>query len=167
LADSFAVFRLALSLSTSPEYSAVSLTRSINAAYAEERCWLESDILVNMSTTYEVIMAKVRALTRKAEYAKRAHDKRLARAVERIRKLMKEHGVSIGHLSGSASGRAAASAKVGKSKLPPTDGRLKVKPKYRHPKSKETWSGRGKTPRWLVAEMKSGKSKDSFLIKSK
>jgi DNA-binding protein H-NS len=119
-----------------------------------------------MRAAYEQIMAKVRALTRKAESAKRAEVKRVARAVERIRKLMKEHGVSIGHLSGSTSGRGSASKKVGKSKLPPTDGRLKVKPKYRHPKSKETWSGRGKTPRWLVAEMKSGKSKDSFLIKS-
>jgi DNA-binding protein H-NS len=119
-----------------------------------------------MSSSYEVIMAKVRALTRKAEHAKRAEGKRLARAVERIRNLMKEHGVSIGHLSGTASGRAPAATKAGKSRLSPTDGRLIVKPKYRHPKSKETWSGRGKTPRWLVAEMKSGKSKDSFLIKS-
>jgi DNA-binding protein H-NS len=119
-----------------------------------------------MSSTYEVIMAKVRALTREAEHAKRAEGKRLARAVERIRNLMKEHGVSIGHLSGTASGRAPDTTKAGKPRLSPTDGRLKVKPKYRHPKSKETWSGRGKTPRWLVAEIKSGKSKDSFLIKS-
>ncbi|OZI41421.1 DNA-binding protein [Bordetella genomosp. 5] len=40
-----------------------------------------------------------------------------------------------------------------------------VAPKYRHPKTGETWSGRGKAPRWLVAEESSGAARDSFLIK--
>jgi DNA-binding protein H-NS len=38
----------------------------------------------------------------------------------------------------------------------------RVLPKYRNPQTSETWSGRGKRPRWLVAAMKSGrKSKNS------
>src|ERR1700757_818071 len=30
----------------------------------------------------------------------------------------------------------------------------RVLPKYRNPQTSETWSGRGKLPRWLVAAMK-------------
>ena len=51
------------------------------------------------------------------------------------------------------------------------DGRRKgkvggVAVKYRDPKNPEnTWTGRGRTPRWLVAALKGGKaSKEDFLI---
>jgi DNA-binding protein H-NS len=124
-------------------------------------------ILGFMTTTYETIMSKVRELTRKAEQAKRAEQRRLSRGVERVKRLMKQHGISIAHLGGSSAAGGSTPKNAGKSTLSPNDGRLKVKPKYRHPKSKETWSGRGKTPRWLAAEIKSGKRKDDFLIKSR
>jgi DNA-binding protein H-NS len=40
-----------------------------------------------------------------------------------------------------------------------------VSPKYRNPaEPSETWSGRGKTPRWLTAQLKSGKKLDDFQI---
>jgi DNA-binding protein H-NS len=39
----------------------------------------------------------------------------------------------------------------------------KVAPKYRGPAG-ELWAGRGATPRWLVAAIKSGKKPESFLI---
>jgi DNA-binding protein H-NS len=42
----------------------------------------------------------------------------------------------------------------------------KVVAKYRNPKNpSETWTGRGKQPRWLVAEMRSGKKRTDFLIR--
>lgn len=41
----------------------------------------------------------------------------------------------------------------------------RVLPKYRNPASpSETWSGRGKQPRWLVAAIKSGRKIDDFKI---
>ena len=41
-----------------------------------------------------------------------------------------------------------------------------VSPKYRNPDNpSETWAGRGKRPRWLVAKLKSGKRIDDFRIK--
>jgi DNA-binding protein H-NS len=41
----------------------------------------------------------------------------------------------------------------------------KVFPKYRNPQiPAETWSGRGKRPRWLVAAMKSGRKIEDFKI---
>jgi DNA-binding protein H-NS len=43
----------------------------------------------------------------------------------------------------------------------------KVVPKYRNPKQpSETWAGRGKKPRWLTAQLRSGKKLDDFRIKS-
>ena len=41
----------------------------------------------------------------------------------------------------------------------------RVLPKYRNPQTSETWSGRGKRPRWLVAAMKSGQRIEDFRIK--
>src|SRR5215470_14726481 len=41
----------------------------------------------------------------------------------------------------------------------------KVLPKYRNPKNLgETWAGRGKQPRWLTAQLRSGKKLNDFLI---
>ncbi len=52
----------------------------------------------------------------------------------------------------------------------PTEARIRrsyppVLPKYRNPQTFETWSGRGKRPRWLVAAMKSGHKIEEFRIK--
>jgi DNA-binding protein H-NS len=44
----------------------------------------------------------------------------------------------------------------------------KVLPKYCNPSAPtETWSGRGKRPRWLVAALGSGSKLDDFLITAK
>src|SRR6266850_2297527 len=43
----------------------------------------------------------------------------------------------------------------------------RVFPKYRNPaEPSETWAGRGKKPRWLTAQLKSGKRIDDFRIDS-
>ena len=40
-----------------------------------------------------------------------------------------------------------------------------VSPKYRNPdQPSETWAGRGKRPRWLLKQLKSGKRIDDFRI---
>ena len=42
-----------------------------------------------------------------------------------------------------------------------------VLPKYRNPeRPSETWTGRGKKPRWVTAQLSSGKQIDDFLIES-
>src|SRR5262249_52222343 len=41
-----------------------------------------------------------------------------------------------------------------------------VLPKYRNPaRPSETWAGRGKRPRWLSDQLRSGKKLDEFLIR--
>ena len=44
--------------------------------------------------------------------------------------------------------------------------RVKVKPKYRNPKNPgETWSGRGRQPRWFATAVSAGKRESGLLIK--
>lgn len=43
--------------------------------------------------------------------------------------------------------------------------RKAVEPRYKNPKNaEETWTGRGKKPRWLVAELETGAKLEDFLI---
>ena len=61
----------------------------------------------------------------------------------------------------------AAASTAGKARKT-TKGRSlgKVPPKYRNPaNAKETWTGRGKQPRWLAAETAKGRKLEEFLIK--
>jgi len=39
-----------------------------------------------------------------------------------------------------------------------------VLPRYRNPATSETWSGRGKKPRWMAAALAAGHEMDEFLI---
>ena len=68
---------------------------------------------------------------------------------QRLTDLAKQHGFDIHDLFG----------RRGK-------GKGSVAAKYRDPKNPEnTWTGRGRMPRWLAAAMKGGKaSKEDFLI---
>jgi DNA-binding protein H-NS len=39
-----------------------------------------------------------------------------------------------------------------------------VQIKYRHPDTGETWTGRGKSPRWILAAEAEGRKRDEFLV---
>jgi DNA-binding protein H-NS len=46
-----------------------------------------------------------------------------------------------------------------------TGRRSEIAPKYRNPDNpSETWTGRGREPKWLQHQIASGKAKDDFLI---
>ena len=78
---------------------------------------------------------------------------------------MKEYDISPDELtvaygkvkSSAKAGRPAKSAKVASVKKP-------VAPKYRHPASGATWTGRGKAPLWVVEAEKNGQPRQQFLI---
>lgn len=44
------------------------------------------------------------------------------------------------------------------------DKRNVVAPKYQDPDSGKTWTGRGKSPAWLSAQLTAGRNKQDFLI---
>ena len=45
----------------------------------------------------------------------------------------------------------------------PTRG-MKIAPKYRHPQTGETWTGRGGVAGWLAKEIEAGRKREDFLI---
>ncbi|MGJ4971776.1 MULTISPECIES: H-NS histone family protein [unclassified Bradyrhizobium] len=60
--------------------------------------------------------------------------------------------------AGSESGQSYTTSGKARRKYP------RVLPKYRNPQTSETWSGRGKQPRWLVAAIKTGHRIEEFAI---
>ena len=73
-------------------------------------------------------------------------------------------GYTIEDLFGVVATRKTATRKTSKTGRTATKGR-KVPPKYRNPENpEETWTGRGKQPRWMTREIGTGKKVEDFLI---
>jgi DNA-binding protein H-NS len=74
---------------------------------------------------------------------------------EKVRKLAQDNGLNISDLM------TADKQKKAKTKKP----RGKVAPKYKNPANgSETWTGRGRQPRWVADALTDGKSLDDILI---
>lgn len=85
----------------------------------------------------------------------------------RLRSLAKAEGYTIEELFGGAggSGSGTGSTRAPRTAKAPRKTGTKVAPKYRNPDSPEqTWTGRGKQPRWLAAYTGEGRSVEEFLI---
>ena len=114
--------------------------------------------------TLEKIQANIKKLQVQADalIAKKAQA-----AVDQIRKLMLEHGLTTEDIEAKAKakreGKAASGAAVS-AKSSKVSGSLgsKVPPKYQHPKSGATWTGRGSAPAWIA----DAKDRTKFLIAS-
>jgi DNA-binding protein H-NS len=112
-------------------------------------------------------MKKLAERQRKEEYAS---------IIKAIKKQIADYGITATDLGFSGlsnpskkngkSGRALLSKRKKSPKRPNKESgtRKTVAPKYRD-EAGNTWSGRGKTPRWLSSALSSGLTIDSFLIK--
>jgi DNA-binding protein H-NS len=100
------------------------------------------------------IQAQIRALQKRAKVIEAKADKKVTELVA----LIKRHSLSLGDW------RRAVSLTKGRRKSGPRKGR-RVPVKYADDKGNK-WTGRGRPPLWLVAAEKSGKKRDSFLVKS-
>ncbi|MDH5824769.1 H-NS histone family protein [Luteimonas sp. RD2P54] len=91
--------------------------------------------------------------------------KPVATVRRKLEALAQAEGYTVAELFG---GRGAATTGARAPAKKAAKGRKlgKVAPKYRNPANKaETWTGRGKQPRWLAAQVKKGKKVEDFLIK--
>lgn len=112
-------------------------------------------------------LRELTSLLTAAERRKRQiSNRRPAAAVRRqVIALAAQHGYTIEELYGDRlDGAAPAAASAGKK--PRARRKLgKVAAKYRDPDNKRnTWSGRGRMPRWLAQKTKHGRSVADFLI---
>jgi DNA-binding protein H-NS len=96
-------------------------------------------------TTYAEYVEQIAKLQSLAEAARQAE---INDAIKKIKELMQLHGVSIEDLT-SARGAKALKAKSS------------VAAQFKNPETGETWTGRGRAPRWL-----DGKDKEQFRITS-
>lgn len=76
-----------------------------------------------------------------------------AEAINRVRALMAEHGLTVADIASKTGGSTNKSA-----------GDRKVAPKYRNPVTGETWTGRGLQPKWLKTALSQGKKIGDFAL---
>lgn len=106
-----------------------------------------------MPTLAELLAQKAELERQIAEQSRAEREQ----AIAQVRQLMAQHGLTMADIGGSlrpppprpARGPQAAS---------------KVAPKYRHPETGETWSGRGLQPNWLKAALAAGRSLSDFAL---
>jgi len=103
----------------------------------------------------------------KEQQTKLAKRTPIATIRSKITKFAKAEGYTLEELFGNLG--ALGTAKAGAKPASRAGRKLgKVAPKYRNPANpKETWTGRGKHPRWMAALIAKGKKADDFLIKKK
>ena len=98
-------------------------------------------------------MAQKEALDQQIEHTR---TKERDQAVEKVKSLMSEYGLTVADLGNRAPAKAPRKAKAGTG--------AKVAAKYRNASTGETWSGRGLQPRWLKAALASGRKIDEFAV---
>lgn len=116
------------------------------------------------------LKAKIATLQKQLEAA----EKNKAPAIKKVTALMKKLGVTLADLQGTSAGATTGQARrgrpagsgnktKGKGKAKTKLAGKKVAIKYRDDKG-NTWTGRGKTPRWLTDAEKAGKSREQFKV---
>ncbi len=98
--------------------------------------------------SYNGLIAEISKLQKQAEFLRK---EQVQNVIQNINKQMKDYGLSMNDLSVESMKNTSEVEKPHK----------KVEAKFKDPVSGVTWSGRGKTPKWIVA---SGKPKEHFAI---
>ncbi|UYB54482.1 H-NS histone family protein [Xanthomonas sp. AM6] len=89
----------------------------------------------------------------------------IAKVRTQLARLAKTHGYSLDEVLGGAAPAKRGRKAAGKPGPKPGRKLGKVPPKYRNPaNAAETWTGRGKQPRWLAEQVSKGKKVEDFLI---
>lgn len=115
--------------------------------------------------SYAALQAKIeKEISKLQKKAEALQTKRRKPVIASIITSMREYNITPEEIATAFNTGTKTPRPVGTRKTTTSTAKRPVAPKYRHPETGETWSGRGKAPRWLVAEEAAGKSRDSFLI---
>lgn len=123
-------------------------------------------------TTYVELKQKAEDLMRQAEAARKSE---IAGAIAEIKSKMAMYGITVEDLGESKRAARGRKAKVaggakpgrmaGKIKVPKVaKARKPVAAKYRNAETGETWSGRGKAPKWLTTLEAMGRRREEFSV---
>lgn len=115
--------------------------------------------------SYATLQAKIeKEISKLQKKAEALQTKRRKPVIASIVSSMREYNITPEEIAAAFSGAAKTPRATSSRKATPNAAKRQVAPKYRHPQSGETWSGRGKAPRWLAAEEAAGNSRETFLI---
>lgn len=110
--------------------------------------------------TLAALKKKLAALEAQVEQVTK---KEMGTAINKVRKLMSDFGLTIEHLTQEAPVSKPAAKKPGKAakkSYAVKAVRGSKQPKYRDPSTGVTWAGVGRAPKWIV----NAKNRDEFLI---
>lgn len=91
------------------------------------------------------------------EEARALQERHRGPALDSILSVMLEYDISPEDVAAAYRAATRATRRTG--------AKQTIAPKYRDPSSGQTWSGRGRTPRWLTAAEEQGRHRNDFLIK--
>lgn len=120
--------------------------------------------------SYKELKEQADDLMRQAEAARKAET---GAAIVEIKEKMATYGITLADLGGkgrATNGRKTKAAKpakaapAAKAKVKSGGARKPVAAKYRNAETNETWSGRGKPPKWLAALEAAGRKREEFLV---
>lgn len=116
--------------------------------------------------TYTEIMQQINDLQKQAE---RQRKEEYSSVLKNIKKQISEYGITAEELGFAAStsrkrGPKAKGVKAKKPRAKRANAGVKVPPKYKDSATGNTWTGRGKMPKWVSAAVASGRSLESLLI---
>lgn len=109
-----------------------------------------------MPTLAELLAQKAELERQIAEQSRAEREQ----AIAQVRQLMAQHGLTLADIGGAARPQPLRAARAPGGPGPAA----KVAPKYRHPETGETWSGRGLQPNWLKAALAAGRSLSDFAL---
>ena len=120
-----------------------------------------SDVIPLLEGLTVADLDKVIAAAERQRKAKRESDKK--ELVEEFRAKAEAMGLSLRQLLGPSAqpGRPPGAARQARKDAP----KALAPAKYRNPETGETWSGRGRMPRWLALAEGHGRSRDEFAAK--
>jgi DNA-binding protein H-NS len=111
----------------------------------------------------EALKARIAALQKQLAAA----EKSKTPAIRKVRALMKKLGVTVADVSETPAAKAVKSGRRrGRPKKADAATRkpaMKIPVKYRDANG-NAWTGRGKTPKWILEAEKAGKSKEQFRL---
>ena len=77
---------------------------------------------------------------------------------------MREYDITPEEIAAAFSRKPAGRTAAAVSRKTGTTQKRVIAPKYRHPETQATWTGRGKAPRWITDAEAAGTPRDRFLI---
>lgn len=118
--------------------------------------------------SYAALQAKIeKEIARLKKQAQALQNKKRLPVIRSIVKSMREYEITpeevIAAYNKGGTSKTRTASRTSKGNRGP---RGPVPPKYRHPDTGETWTGRGKAPRWITEAETAGRSRDEFLIQS-